>query len=159
LILSGNTQSSAMKFAGVCVLVLVFAATVSATLNPSKNKKGKQKTEKVVNIKINKGPQEKSVYDRNLVDNEPLAIDIIRESQAYFHDTSLKNFNGSVLGYVTPVIYFYYRIIPRVFVKISSIDFSGILTAMMSPRSLATNLILYRQSGYNSSEMEISDTR
>jgi chitinase domain-containing protein 1 len=81
-----------MKVAAVCVFLIALFATVSATLNPSKNKKGKQKTEKVVNIKVNKGPQEKSVYERNLVDNEPLATDIIREAHAYYHDTSLKNF-------------------------------------------------------------------
>jgi chitinase domain-containing protein 1 len=104
LIWKGFKLVTAMRVAAVCVILIAAIATVSSTLNPSKNKKGKQKTEKVVNVKINKGPQEKSVYDRNLVDNEPLASAIISEAHTYYHDTSLKNFNGTVLGYVTPVI-------------------------------------------------------
>jgi chitinase domain-containing protein 1 len=87
----------------VLVIALVVAC-VSATINPSKNKKSKQKAQQAeVKIKVNVGPQEKSVYERNLVDNEPLASEIIAESGTYFKHTSLKNFNGTVLGYVTPV--------------------------------------------------------
>lgn len=92
-----------MRFADFFVVVTVFVVTVSATLNPSKNKKAKAKPEKVINVTVNKGPQEKSVYEKNLVDNEPLASSIISEAHTYYHDTSLKNFNGTVLGYVTPV--------------------------------------------------------
>ena len=64
---------------------------------------GAQAQQTEVKVKINVGPQDRSVYERNLVDNEPLASDIIAESGAYYKETSLKNFNGTVLGYVTPV--------------------------------------------------------
>lgn len=89
-----------MKILLNSILVITLFVSVSGTLNPSKNKKGKQKTG---DVKIKIGAQEKSVYDKNLVDNEPLASDIIAESGAYFKETGLKNFNGTVLGYVTPV--------------------------------------------------------
>lgn len=86
---------------GLFVLALV-AEFGESTLNPSKNKaKSKQKVKEVVNSKS--GAQEKSVYDRNLVVQEPLAVDIVSEANTYYKETSLKNFNGSVLGYVTPV--------------------------------------------------------
>lgn len=87
------------------VLILAtFIVCVSSTINPSKNKKGKQKTKEIpVNLKINTGPQEKSAYERNLVESEPAAADIIAEANTYYKETSLKNFNGTVLGYVTPV--------------------------------------------------------
>lgn len=84
------------------IVVITLFASVLGTLNPSKNKKGKQKTGDV-KIKILSGSQDSSVYERNLVDNEPIASDIIAESGAYFKETGLKNFNGTVLGYVTPV--------------------------------------------------------
>lgn len=91
-----------MKILLKSVLLIALATCVSSTLNPSKNKKGKQKTQEV-NVKVNKGPVDKSVYERNLVDNEPLASDIISQSNTYYGNTGLKNFNGTVLGYVTPV--------------------------------------------------------
>lgn len=85
------------------VVGIALLTSVKATINPSKSKKTKQKTAAEVNVKINKGPQERSVYERNLVDHEPLASEIIAEAHTYYKDTSLKNFNGSLLGYVTPV--------------------------------------------------------
>lgn len=92
------------------LFIVLTVSFVSATINPAKNKKGKQKTQAEVKIKINDGPHEKSVYERNLVDNEPLASEIIAESGTYYKETSLKNFNGTVLGYVTPVIYRFFHI-------------------------------------------------
>lgn len=91
-----------MKILLNSVLLIALTSCVSSTLNPSKNKKGKQKAQEA-NVKVNKGPQEKSVYDRNLVDNEPLASEILSEANTYYGNTALKNFNGTVLGYVTPV--------------------------------------------------------
>ncbi|CRK90630.1 CLUMA_CG004332, isoform A [Clunio marinus] len=92
-----------MKIIFSYILLILLISCVSSTLNPSKNKKGKTKSSKQeANFKVNKGPQEQSVYERNLVNNEPLASDIISEAHTYYKDTSLKNFNGTVLGYVTP---------------------------------------------------------
>jgi hypothetical protein len=84
------------------VLIAILIASASATINPSNNKKNKQKTTGD-DVKEKSGPQDKSVYERNLVDNEPLASDIIAEAGTHFKETGLKNFNGTVLGYVTPV--------------------------------------------------------
>lgn len=73
---------------------------VSATLSPSSKGKGKAK-EKELNVKI--GAISESVFDRNLIDDEPSSKAILIENGAYYEDTSLRNFNGTVLGYVTPV--------------------------------------------------------
>lgn len=50
------------------------------------------------------GPVDQSVFDRNLVVTNPKAKDIIREHKAYnSNGTKTRNFNGTVLAYVTPV--------------------------------------------------------
>lgn len=93
-----------MQILVTCVIIIALITCISATINPSKNKKAKQKTStEKVDLKIKKGAQDESVYERSLVDNEPLASDILIESNTYYKDTSLKNFNGTLLGYVTPV--------------------------------------------------------
>lgn len=92
---------------GLVITILVYS--VSSTLNPSKNKKGKQKSQDTAEIKVNKGPQFHSVYERNLVDSEPLASDIVAQAHTYYKEKSLKNFNGTVLGYVTPVSSYHSR--------------------------------------------------
>lgn len=52
---------------------------------------------------LEKGPIDLSVFDRNLVDDdEALAKEVIVESGAYYKDTSDRQFNGTILGYVTP---------------------------------------------------------
>lgn len=72
------------------------------TLSPSnKNKKAKSAKD----VKVKSGPQPDSVIDRNLVEEEPMARDIIVENAAYYKDTKNRLFNGTVLGYVTPVIF------------------------------------------------------
>lgn len=49
-------------------------------------------------------PVNVSVFDRNLVVTSAKAKDILREHKAYNLDaTEVRNFNGSVLGYITPV--------------------------------------------------------
>lgn len=94
-----------MKLILVGAIFIVLIAHASATINPSKNKKVKQKSQpEVTKVVVNKGPVERSVYERNLVDNEPLSSEILSEAHTYYHETSLKNFNGTLLGYVTPVI-------------------------------------------------------
>lgn len=83
------------------LLSVLIINTVGATLSPSKNKKGKQQKEKELILKV--GPVEKNVYERELVIEEPTGNSIVIESGTYFKETGLKNFNGTVLGYVTPV--------------------------------------------------------
>uniref|UniRef100_A0A182TPR6 Chitinase domain-containing protein 1 n=1 Tax=Anopheles melas TaxID=34690 RepID=A0A182TPR6_9DIPT len=83
----------------LCVaLVALFCHVAFATLSPS----DKNKNKKVKELKVKTGPQPTNVYDRGLVQGEPSAKDIIVENAAYFQDTSLKLFEGKVLGFVTP---------------------------------------------------------
>lgn len=91
------------NFLFLLLLVLISCAEwcfVSATLSPSSKSKGKGK-EKEFQVKT--GPIGETVFDRGLIDEEPSSKAIIIESGAYYQDTSLRNFNGTVLGYVTPV--------------------------------------------------------
>lgn len=83
------------------VLMLLFVSHLAhGTLSPSnKNKKAKSAKD----VKVKSGPQPDSVIDRNLVEEEPMARDIIVENAAYYKDTRNRLFNGTVLGYVTPV--------------------------------------------------------
>ena len=84
----------------LCVaLAALFCHVAFATLSPS----DKNKNKKVKELKVKTGPQPTNVYDRGLVQGEPSAKDIIVENAAYFQDTSLKLFEGKVLGFVTPV--------------------------------------------------------
>lgn len=80
------------------VTILCAIALGGATLTPSK--KGKKSTKEV---KPKKGPQSSSVIDRNLIEEEPAARDILLEHATYYRDTDSRLFNGTVLGYVTPV--------------------------------------------------------
>lgn len=82
----------------IFTLLAVILHLNDATLSPSK--KGKKV---VKELKTKKGPQSTSVIDRNLIEEEPVARDILLEHATYFRDTDLKLFNGTVLGYVTPV--------------------------------------------------------
>lgn len=89
-------------FVGVVVVVVLSLATVpltSGTLSPSDVK---NKGKKVKELKTKQGPQALSVFERGLVQEEPSAKDILVENAAYHEETSLKNFKGKVLGYVTP---------------------------------------------------------
>lgn len=94
-------MKSELKFCMMVTLVACNMMVTFATLGPSNTKKGKQKSPQ--EIKMNEGPVEKNVFERGLVESEPLASSIIAEANTYYHQTSLKNFNGTVLGYVTPV--------------------------------------------------------
>lgn len=85
-------QSVSLIFA----LVLISSATIAP---PDKNKKGRQTKE----FKVNKGPVDKNVFDRNLVQDEPTSELILRESATFYKNTSARLFDGLTLGFVTPV--------------------------------------------------------
>lgn len=136
------------------LLVLTLVAFSESTLNPSKNKsKSKQKAKEVLNAKS--GPQESSVYERNLVVQEPLASDILTEANTYYKETSLKNFNGSVLGYVTPVSIERFSHLPNQ----KSNLFSGTLTVTMLPKRLAPNSTSSHRYGYRFLEKAMQNTK
>ncbi|XP_054741787.1 chitinase domain-containing protein 1 [Anastrepha obliqua] len=82
----------------ITVLLIVFS-TIEATLSPRKGRAEKTKTIKPLNVLA--GPHDESVFERNLIDMRPLPQDILEHNAAYYKDTSLRNFNGTVLGYVT----------------------------------------------------------
>lgn len=86
------------------VLTLVLLITIEATLAP-KAKGANKKTIKQKEFKVINGPQEENVFDRNLVEEEPASRDIISDNAAYYRRTDKKLFNGTILGYVTPVRY------------------------------------------------------
>lgn len=80
-------------------LLLILPLFCIATLTPkSKNREVKIKPEKVKS-----GPQNYSVFDRNLIVENPTAKEIVLNHQAYYADIEKRNFDGLVLGYVTPV--------------------------------------------------------
>lgn len=82
-----------------CVLVIVVSLGLClATISPGDKNKNQQKT-----VKVRKGPIEDNVFERKLIDEEPSPQSIIVESGAYCKNTERRMFNGTVLGYVTPV--------------------------------------------------------
>lgn len=82
------------------VLVAVASVLVTGTISPSDKRKVKTRE-----IKINVGPLDETVFERNLVDKHPRAKDIITENGAYYKDTHSRAFNSTVLGYISPVSY------------------------------------------------------
>lgn len=83
------------------VIVAIIIPPAISTISPSsKTKKGKLKQADTPKI----GPQRDNVFDRNLIEAEPAGQHILLEHAAYYKNTSNRLFNGTVLGYVTPVI-------------------------------------------------------
>lgn len=84
----------------VSLVYCAFLSQVHCTLSPSdKSKKGAKQKE----LKVKVGPEQYSVFDRNLIEDEPSPKDILVESGSYYKDTENRLFNGTVLGYVTSV--------------------------------------------------------
>lgn len=90
---------------------LIVVGLVAGTLSPSsrgEKKKRKNAAKKpsglpaVEESKAIAGPIDETVFDRNLVQEEPLSRDILYEHGAYSKETSQRHFSGTVLGYVTP---------------------------------------------------------
>jgi chitinase domain-containing protein 1 len=86
-----------------CIVLTIYLTLVCGTLTP--NNKNNKKATKTKEIKIKNGPDSVSVFDRNLIEDEPAARDILIENKAYYTDTADRHFNGTILGYVTPVSY------------------------------------------------------
>lgn len=89
-----------MRFLLLGILIVSFVVHSNATIAPpDKTKRTKQTKE----LKVNKGPVDKNVYDRNLVIDEPTSETILKESGTYYRNTSTRLFAGPTLGFVTPV--------------------------------------------------------
>lgn len=84
-----------------CLVLLVIISAINCTISPPK-KKVKGKTKVTKELKVNTGPQSSSVFERNLIEEEPAVKDILVENAAYYRDTSSRQFNSTILGYVTP---------------------------------------------------------
>lgn len=92
-------MSAKVSYALQTVLILIVASLVEATLSPRKGRVEKAKTTKPLNVLA--GPQDTSVFERNLINMRPLPQEILEHSAAYYKDIHFRNFNGTVLGYVT----------------------------------------------------------
>lgn len=92
-----------LKFCSILLLSFVFLS--SATLAPpdKHNKQNKHKKSNQKEIKVNRGPVDKNVFERNLVQDEPTSESILKESGTYYKNTSARLFDGPTLGFVTPV--------------------------------------------------------
>nr|AUM84822.1 chitinase-like protein 11 [Lutzomyia longipalpis] len=78
------------------IVILSLISIASGTLSPSKGQKGSKNAE----LKVRKGPIDTT--REHLIREEPSAKEILVENGAYYRNTSLRNFKGTVLGYVTP---------------------------------------------------------
>lgn len=92
-----------LSFIVILSLTLFSNATIAP---PDKNKK----TKPVKEIKANKGPVDKNVFDRNLVQDEPTSESIIKQCGTYYKNTSARLFDGPTLGFVTPVDIYYHSV-------------------------------------------------
>lgn len=90
----------------LALITCLLISSAHSTLNPKSKKSKKNSSE----VKTNSGPVSLSVFERGFVDAEPQAVNIIQEANTYFQETGIKNFNGTVLGYVTPVCVIFFRI-------------------------------------------------
>lgn len=83
------------------MIFLLLVVVVNGTLYPSD--KRRQIVKAMREFVVRTGPVDKNVIDRNLIEEEPSPEDIIIESGAYYENTSLKNFEGTLLAYLQPV--------------------------------------------------------
>lgn len=83
------------------MLFLLLVVVVNGTLYPSD--KRRQTVKPMREFIVRTGPVDKNVIDRNLIEEEPSPEDIIIESGAYYKNTSLKNFQGTLLACLQPV--------------------------------------------------------
>lgn len=72
-----------------------------ATLTPKSPRGNKENINKLDKVRL--GPQNYTVFDKNFVTEAATAKDILGNYQAFFRETDEYNFDGLVLGYVTPV--------------------------------------------------------
>lgn len=52
--------------------------------------------------RVSRGPLPETVYDRGLVNRRVHVSNILREHQAFYHNTSRRAFSGVVVGFVSP---------------------------------------------------------
>lgn len=79
-------------------LVFIVLCSIEATLTPKS-----RKNQKLLKS-YRSGPQNRTVYDRNLVTENTSPKEILNNNKAYFREVDNYNFEGQVLGYITPVM-------------------------------------------------------
>lgn len=84
----------------VLSFIFLYVVSASQTLSP-KNRGDKKKQDDKYKTKI--GPQKYTVFDKKFVTETVASRDILSNYRAFFTETDEYNFNGLVLGYVTPV--------------------------------------------------------
>ncbi|XP_046993629.1 chitinase domain-containing protein 1 [Schistocerca americana] len=80
-----------------CLLFLYLTLTVADCTLSRSNQKVKSNQ-----LKAAKGPVSTSVFERDLVVEDPKPKSVLSQYQAYYENTEKVNFKGRVLGYVTP---------------------------------------------------------
>lgn len=145
-----------MKTQVFTVTLLIAVAICSATLTPSK--RGKRVAKE---LKAKQGPQSHSVIDRNLVEEEPVGRDILLEHAAYCRDTDRKLFDGTVLGYVTPVGLgnLHMGFIDKILFCAIHLIFSGTITATTWQKRGVPNSMSSRPSGCRSFAVRMANMR
>ncbi|KAF7282679.1 hypothetical protein GWI33_002149 [Rhynchophorus ferrugineus] len=83
----------------VLSFIFLYVVSASQTLSP-KNRGNKKKQDEKYKTKI--GPQKYTVFDKKFVTETVAGRDILSNYRAFFAETDEYNFNGLVLGYVTP---------------------------------------------------------
>ena len=88
----------------LCVLLAVVVRINDGTLSQSdRKKKSSKKQQQQAGSPAVQGPVDQTVYERGLVTTDLKSPwDVIRNYAGYSKDTTLRNFDGHVLGYVTP---------------------------------------------------------
>lgn len=80
------------------IVTLSSIVIVKSTLTPKSPKGGTDSK-----LKVEKGPQNYSVFEKKLVTETPSSKDILIYNNGYSKNTKDYKFQGLVLGYVTPV--------------------------------------------------------
>jgi len=98
-------QNSAYVVAVLISLALIAIKQTSTTLSKSDKKKGKyrEKSNAAQPTQKWQGPIEHNVFDKGLVIADPVyPSDVIEHHAGYSKQTNSKNYEGKILGYVTP---------------------------------------------------------
>lgn len=96
--------STLMMYKTVIYFCIICICLNECTLSPKSPKTKQSKEVKPIkNVKIKTGPLNLTVFQRNLVVENPTPKEIVSNHGAFFQETDEYNFDGMVLGYVTPV--------------------------------------------------------
>ncbi|XP_019871850.2 chitinase domain-containing protein 1 [Aethina tumida] len=92
-----------MMYKTVIYFCIICICLNECTLSPKSPKTKQSKEVKPIkNVKIKTGPLNLTVFQRNLVVENPTPKEIVSNHGAFFQETDEYNFDGMVLGYVTP---------------------------------------------------------